>query len=173
MASGVLTLAIVQLKCGSIVLTTTKEHIMTEQAEGQRTLASLQINAQPLNEGQLDVQFTGLDAAGDPLTGGVTVLTQQLSDLRNALTNIAASMEPAPAGWFGLPEQPRVGFDVTHGESSGLELLFTVANATGSPDYRPPSLSAPVSSAALTRLADDLGTILQDGEGAVTWVPGA
>lgn len=141
---------------------------MTDQIEGQRTLVSLRIDAAPLSEGELDMQFTGL-GDGEPLIGGVTMLTQQLSDLRDALAGIAATMTPAPAGWFGRPEQPRVGFDVTTGEGDALQFVFTVAYATGAEDYRPPSLAAPVTSAALSRLAQGLDQILQGGQGVVNW----
>jgi hypothetical protein len=143
---------------------------MTEQAAGQRTLVSLQINAQPLNDGQLEVLFTGVDAAGDPLTGSVMVPTQQFMQSRDNLTQAAATMAPAPVGWYGQ-DQARIGFDLTQGGSGGLEFVFTVANPTGEAGYQPPSLRAPVSSAALTRLADGLGQIVQGGEEVVDWVP--
>lgn len=144
---------------------------MTEQAAGQRTLVSLQINAQPLNEGQLDVLFTGIDAAGDPLTGSVMVLTQQFMQSRDNLTQAAATMAAAPVGSYGQ-DQARVGLNLEQGGSGGLEFVFSVAYPTGEPGYQPPSLRAPVSSAALTRLADGLGQIVQGGQGVVNWVPG-
>lgn len=143
---------------------------MTEPIETQHTLVSLQIKAESLNEGQFDVLFTGQDAAGDPLTGSVMMLTQQVTQLRDNLVQAAATMAPAPVGWFGQ-DQTRVGFDLTQGESAGVELVYTVANATGAEDYRPPFLRAPVTGAALNRLADGLGQILQAGQGVVNWIP--
>lgn len=143
---------------------------MTEQAEGQRTLVSLQIDAQSLNDRPLDVLFTGVDAAGDPLAGNVMMLTEHVTQLRDSLTEAAAKMQPAPVGWYGQ-DQGRVGFDLVPGDSGGLEFVFTVANPTGADDYQPPSLRAPVTSAALTRLADGLEQILQGGQGVVNWVP--
>lgn len=143
---------------------------MTEQAAGQRTLVSLQINAQPLNEGQLDVLFTGVDAAGVPLTGSIMMLTQNVMLLRDNLNQAATTMAAGPLGWFGQ-DQARVGFDLAQGSSGNLEFVFTVAYATGEEGYQPPSLRAPVTSAALTRLAEGLDQILQAGEGNVNWTP--
>jgi len=143
---------------------------MTEPIETQDTLVSLQIKAESLNEGQFDVLFTGVDAAGDPLTGSVMVLTQQFMQSRENLTQAAATMAPAPVGSYGQ-DQARVGLNLEQGGSGGLEFVFTVAYPTGEPGYQPPSLRAPVTSAALNRLADGLGQILQAGEGNVNWVP--
>lgn len=142
---------------------------MTEPNDAQHTLVSLQINAESLNEGQFDVLFTGQAAAGDPLTGSVMMLTQHLTELRDKLVAVAATLTPQPIGWYG--QETRVGFDLTQGESAGVELLFTVANATGAEGYQPPFLRAPVTGAALNRLADGLGQILQAGQGVVNWVP--
>lgn len=143
---------------------------MTEQAAGQRTLASLQINAQPLNEGQLDVLFTGVDAAGVPLTGSIMMLTQNVTLLRDNLAQAATTMVAGPMGWFGQ-DQARVGFDLAQGVGGGLEFVYTVAYATGEEGYQPPSLRAPVTGPALARLAQGLDQILQAGEGLVNWVP--
>lgn len=142
---------------------------MTDQIEGQRTLVSLRIDAKPLYEGQLDVQFTGLDAAGDPLLGSVTMLTEHVRDLHDATVKAAATMTAAPLGSFGGQDQPKVIFDVAQDQAAGLQFVFTVAYATGAEDYRPPSLAAPVTSAALSRLAQGLDQILQGGQGVVNW----
>lgn len=142
---------------------------MTESIEAQHTLVSLQINADSMDEGRFDVLFTGLDAAGDPLTGSVLMLTQHMMQFRDKLTEVAGTLTPGPVGWYG--QETRVGFDLTQGESAGVELVFTVANATGAEGYQPPFLRAPVTSAALTRLAQGMDQILQRETRVVNWVP--
>ena len=144
---------------------------MTEQTEDQRTLVSLRIEAQQQYEGQLTVQFTGLDAAGASLVGSLGMSTDQLTELRDRLGRVADGTAPAEGGLgYGRPDEPRIVFNLKGVGASLFQFEFIVAYATGQEGYRPDTLRATVSQAALSRLVAGLDQIVQGGQGVVNWV---
>lgn len=144
---------------------------MTEQTPAQGTLASLRIDAEPLYEEEREMQFTG-QGDGGPLVGRLTMRTQELRNLRDGLAAVAAKTTPPEGGlWYGRPEQPRVGFNFSGQQGALFHFEFIVAFPTGSEDYRPHTLGAPVSADALNRLVEGLDQILQAGQSVVEWTP--
>lgn len=135
----------------------TEENAMTDQMQAQGTLQSLRIEFTPAigEDKEARVSLNGGSATIVPVSAN------QFAEFDAELAAVGAQTQPLPAGVsLGGLEGDRVALEFWPDGS----MTATIARATGATKF-----AAPVTPAALARLADSAHQVVQAGQGTVDW----